>query len=168
MNKEFEKRHQQTLAILKELEAKAKSEGQVLVFLGGSAVQATLKQPRRLSVDLDVHYSGDVSALVLCLEPEYKLEARPTKATDLFSFHKASKEGVVVKIDVARFDLGPKNEKPYEEKTLENGGKKFKANVTTLDYLLGAKLLNTAIGATGRKEFSTQQTFLRTFMTPIV
>ena len=59
MNKDFEARHNEALHILSILTKEAEKFDQDLVFLGGSAVQAVLKNPRRLSIDLDVYCSGD-------------------------------------------------------------------------------------------------------------
>ncbi len=154
MNLDFQARHGQALALLSLLSKEAEKRGQLLVFLGGSAVQATLSNPRRLSVDLDVYYDGDAKELLRVLEPEYELEARPTLPTELFDFYKASKDRVLVKIDVARFHLVADGGTPYEQKELDAAGSRFKTFIATSDYLLASKLVNTAVGATGRAQFN--------------
>lgn len=153
MNPEFEKRHNQALRLLAILAKHAEESHHLLIFLGGSAVQASLKRPRRLSIDLDLYYAGDAGELLKTLEPAYRVEKRPTQPTDLFDFYKATGQGVLVKIDIARFPLAAKGETPHERRVLEVDGTRFEANVAKPSYLLAAKLVNNAIGATGRKEF---------------
>ena len=151
MNKEFKRRQNQVLEILSIIARKADERNERLVFLGGSAIQtAVLKEPKRLSVDLDIYYEGDAVELLKVLEPDYKIESRPAKRRDLFSYYKAEKGDALVKIDIARFPISESG-KPYEKKTLKSDGKQFELLVGTADYLLAAKLSALAIGTIGRK-----------------
>ncbi|MFH0713922.1 MAG: nucleotidyl transferase AbiEii/AbiGii toxin family protein [Candidatus Micrarchaeota archaeon] len=149
MNLEFQKRQNEVLEILSTLAQEARVAGETLVFIGGSAVQtAVLKQPLRLSIDLDLYYSGDAEALLSKLI-DYKIEKRPTKQQDLFSFYKVINDKVEVKVDIARFSLVNAG-KPFGLKKLTIGKKYFEANVATPDYLLASKLAALAIGTVGR------------------
>ncbi len=149
MNSEFQKRQNEVLEILSILAREAVAASETLVFIGGSAVQAAaLKQPRRLSIDLDLYYSGNAEALLSKLA-SYKIEKRPAKQQDLFSFYNAVKDNVQVKVDIARFQL-VNTGKPFELKKLAIGKKYFEANVATSDYLLASKLTSIAIGTIGR------------------
>ncbi len=137
------------LEIFSILAREAKTAGETLVFIGGSAVQtAALKQPRRLSIDLDLYYSGDAEALLSKLA-SYKVEKRPAKQEDLFVFYNVVKDNVQVKVDIARFPLVDTG-KPFELKKLTIGKKYFEANVAMPDYLLASKLTAIAMGTIGR------------------
>ncbi len=149
MNLEFKKRQAEVLEILSILAREAKMTGETLVFIGGSAVQtAALKQPRRLSIDLDLYYSGNADALLSKLVG-YKVEKRPAKQQDFFYFYNIVKGNVQVKVDIARFPLVNAG-KPFELKKLAIGKKYFEANVATSDYLLASKLTSIAIDTIGR------------------
>lgn len=152
MNRQFAERQAQVLEILEILAKEASKRKETLVFMGGSAVQAAaLKKPRRLSVDLDVYYSGNAQELLEVLKGGYSIEKRATRQKDLFDFYSAIKGNVKVKIDFARFKLSKTGE-PYSLKAL--GQKGFKAHVATPDYLLASKLCALAVGTAGRREFS--------------
>lgn len=151
MNKQFARRQAEVLEILKLLAIEAADKKKTLVFIGGSAIQvALLKQPKRLSVDLDIYYNGAAEELIGVLRKDYVIEKRKTKRGDLFDFYTVVREGVQVKVDIAKFNLVDKG-KPWEKRALGRG--KFKAGVATSDYLLAAKLSALAIGTVGRRQF---------------
>lgn len=152
MNKEFEKRHGQALEVLSFLSERAVEEKETLVFLGGSAIQAILKQPRRLSIDLDIYYSGDTKPLLSSLETDFKVEVRRTRS-ELFSFYNVTKGNVLVKVDVTKFPLATEGSKPYEQRRLSANKTGFTVYTATPDYLLASKFSSLAYGTTGRKEF---------------
>jgi len=152
MNKQFAERQAQVLAILEALAMEAARKKEILVFLGGSAVQTmALKKAGRLSVDLDVYYSGNAGELLGVLGSEYQVGKRQAKQADIFDFYNAVRGDVQVKIDVAKFKLAEKGE-PYEAKSL--GAGKAKVNVATPAYLLASKLSALAVGTVGRRVFS--------------
>ncbi len=149
MNSEFKKRQAEVLEILSILAREAEKAGETLVFIGGSAVQtAALKQPRRLSIDLDLYYSGDAETLLSKLVG-YKVEKRPVKPQDFFYFYNVVKDSLQVKVDIARFPL-VKAGKLFELKKLAISKKYFEAKVATPDYLLASKLATLGIGTIGR------------------
>jgi len=151
MNRQFAQRQEQVLAILEALAREAARRKETLVFIGGSAVQTmVLKKARRLSVDLDVYYSGKAGELLRVLGSEYQVEKRRTKQTDIFDFYSAIRGNVKVKIDVAKFKLAEKGE-PYETRLL--GAGKTKVSVATPAYLIASKLCALAVGTVGRREF---------------
>lgn len=153
MNSDFQKRQMEVLEILSLLSREAIAAGETLVFIGGSAVQtAALKKLMRLSIDLDIYYSGDAEALVSKLVGySYAVEKRPVKQADLFLFlfYNVFKGNVQVKVDITRFPLINKG-KPFEPKKLAVGKKFFEVNVATPNYLLASKLAALAIGTVGR------------------
>jgi len=147
MNPEFKKRQEQVLEILSLLSKEAEKQKQLLVFIGGSAVQAILPEPMRLSIDLDAHYSGEPEKLLDCLKPDFAVSERVSKNQLQFRFFEATKKGVLVKIDLTRFGL-PGKGKAFELTKISS----FKARVATPSYLLAGKLSALAIGTVGRKE----------------
>jgi hypothetical protein len=147
MNPEFKKRHEQVLEVLSMLSKEAKRQDKKLVFIGGSAVQAILPKPMRLSIDLDVHYPGNPKKLLECLQPEFEVSERPSRNDEQFQFFEAAKKGVLVKIDIARFGP-PAKGKPYKLTKIGS----FKALTATPEYLLAEKLSALAIGTIGRKK----------------
>ena len=152
MNREFAERQGQVLAILEVLAKEADRRKETLVFIGGSAVQTmVLKKARRLSVDLDVYYSGKADELLNVLGSEYNVGKRPTKQTDIFDFYNTMRGNVQVKVDVAKFKLAEKGE-PYETRLLGDG--KTKVSVATPAYLLASKLSALAVGTVGRRRFA--------------
>jgi len=158
MNRQFAERQEQVLAILKTLANEATKRKETLVFIGGSAVQTmVLKKARRLSVDLDIYYSGNAGELFGVLENEYQVRKRQTKQTDIFDFYNAMRGNIQVKIDVSKFKLAERGE-PYETRLL--GAEKTKVSVATPAYLLASKLSALAIGTVGRRQF-TQIDFLK-------
>lgn len=150
MNQEFAKRQAQVLDILEMLARQASLQKQLLVFIGGSAVQSSIPRPQRLSIDLDIYYGEEPETLLSALKPEYIIEKRPVKNQDLFYFFEASKGNTLSKIDIARFSLIEKG-KPFQTKTIQYQSKKFKANVASFDYLLASKFSSLAVGTVGRK-----------------
>lgn len=152
MNKQFAERQAQVLAILEALAKEAARKKEILVFLGGSAIQAmALKKAMRLSVDLDIYYSGNASELLGVLGGEYQVRKRQARQTDIFDFYNVVQGDVQVKIDIAKFKLAEKGE-PYGAKSL--GAGKARINVATPAYLLASKLSALAVGTVGRREFS--------------
>lgn len=154
MNSDFEKRQKQVLAILKTLAEQANTQKQLLVFIGGSAVQSALPKPQRLSIDLDLFYDGDAEQLLTVLTPEYLVQKRPVQRHDIFAFYKAVKEKTLVKIDIARFSL-TETGKPYQATILKTQNETFQANVASFDYLLAAKFSSLAIDTIGRRSNKT-------------
>ncbi|MDO8428227.1 MAG: nucleotidyl transferase AbiEii/AbiGii toxin family protein [Candidatus Diapherotrites archaeon] len=150
MNTEFEKRQMQVFELLELLASRAKTENKTLVFIGGSAIQAVLKKPRRLSIDLDLFYDGKPEPLLSVLESDYQVEKRPVKSQDLFFFYTAVRNQVKVKIDIARFSFA-KNSSEFESKTIDLKGKKFRVNIAKKEYLLASKLASLCIGTIGRE-----------------
>lgn len=147
MNPEFQKRQDEVLEILSFL---SKMTSKPLVFIGGSAIQtAVLANPRRLSVDLDTYYQTEIFELLSKLGPEYKIEPRPVKRGDLFSFYNIFRGNIQVKVDVARFEL-VSGGTHYRTLPIKVGTKTFPALVATPDYLLASKLSALAIGSAGR------------------
>ncbi len=154
VNKEFEARHNETLQILSILSKEAERLKENLVFLGGSAVQAILANSKRLSIDLDVYYSGNVEKLVAVLESQgYKNTLRKSRDPELFEFYTTRKEEVIVKMD---FLKPPVPEKYSFKKELVEPlqGKKFMVHIAKPEYLMAAKLSALAVGTIGRKEKS--------------
>ncbi|MBU0592042.1 nucleotidyl transferase AbiEii/AbiGii toxin family protein [Candidatus Micrarchaeota archaeon] len=154
MNKDFEARHNETLKILSLLSKEAERLEEELVFLGGSAVQAILKNPKRLSIDLDVYYSGDAGKLVVVLEAEsYKNTLRKSFDPGLFEFYTAKKGDVLVKMDFLKTRVPGRY--TFKKELLEaTTGKKFTAHIAKPEYLMAAKLSALAVGTIGRKEKS--------------
>ncbi len=147
LNPEFQKRHDEVLEVLSSL---SKMTSKPLIFIGGSAIQtAALKNPKRLSVDLDTYFQDDIFELLSKLGPEYKIEKRPMKRGDLFSFYNIFRNNVQVKVDVARFEL-VQTGSHYRKMQIKKGTKTFSVHVATPDYLLASKLSALAIGSAGR------------------
>lgn len=151
MNRQFAERQEQVLMILAVLAKEAVRRKETLVFIGGSAVQAAvLKKAMRLSVDLDIYYSGNASELLSTLGSEYLVEKRPTKQAEIFDFYNAIRGTVQVKIDIAKFKLVERGE-PYETRLL--GAGRTRVSVATPAYMLASKLSTLAVGTVGRREF---------------
>lgn len=124
---------------------------EALVFIGGSAVQAVLKNPWRLSIDLDVWYSGDVDRLVASLGSEFKVSSRRS-SSEVFSFFKVVRlsDGVEVKLDFLRHPL-LMTEEPFKRTGLDSSRGGFSGYVATPDYLLASKLVALAVNTLGRR-----------------
>lgn len=153
MNKEFEARHNETLHILALLSKEAEKLNEKLIFLGGSAVQAILKNPKRLSIDLDVYYSGDVSKLIAFLEKiGYRNTQRTSLSPEMFEFHTTRKNSIMVKMDF--FKIRVPDQYVFTQELLEPEHGKFTASVAKPEYLMASKLSAMAIGTIGRKETS--------------
>jgi hypothetical protein len=149
MNPQFEARQQNVLEILNRLSAESKKLKQTLIFVGGSAVQSVLPKPARLSIDLDVHYSGKTRQLLECLEPEFEIESRHSWNNTQFEFFKATRQGVQVKIDFAHASISK------GQFALQKVGTKkshFMTLMGTKEYLLASKLSALAIGTIGRRK----------------
>jgi hypothetical protein len=153
VNKEFEVRHNEVLHILSLLSKEAEKLREELVFLGGSAVQAVLSNPKRLSIDLDVYYSGDAGKLTEILVPAgYKNTQRKSRSPELFEFHTARKNDVIVKMDFLKIKVPEKYIFKKDIVLPEQG--KFNACIGKPEYLMAAKLSALAVGTIGRKEQS--------------
>lgn len=162
MNDEFAKRQAQVLELLGVLSKNAEKQKETLVFIGGSAVQTILKKPQRLSIDLDIYYSGKPDALMAMIPEDYKVQKRKAFNEQLFLFYDAVKNDARVKIDISRFDLVKKG-KPFKPRKIRAGKITFRCNVATHDYLLAAKFSSLAIHTVGRKPGKTdfQQNLLK-------
>ncbi len=147
MNSEFKKRHDLVFEILSVLSGEARGQDKKLVFIGGSAVQAILPKAIRLSIDLDVHYSGNPKKLVGCLQPEFEVNELFLRNDKQFRFFEATKKGTRVEIDIARYSLLAKG-KPYKLTKISS----FKTLTAKPEYLLASKLSALAIGTIGRKK----------------
>ncbi|MBI5635561.1 nucleotidyl transferase AbiEii/AbiGii toxin family protein [Candidatus Micrarchaeota archaeon] len=144
MNEDFQKRSKAVFDTLKIISRIAPE----LVFLGGSAIQARLSAPKRLSIDLDIAYPGEVQNLVKELEKEgYSVIQRKSRNKD-FLFYTISKNGVMVKLDVTKLTI-PETEK--------NKIQDFKVFTPKLSYFLASKLSALAFGTIGRLEEEPQQ-----------
>lgn len=155
MNKEFERRHNETLHILSLLSKEAREQNGMLVFLGGSAVQAILKNPKRLSIDLDVYYSGDPTKLILILEKEgYRNTKRNSHNPEMFEFYTAHKGEVMVKIDFLKVPI-PENYVFRKELQVPSYQKTFIAYIAKPEYLMASKISALAVGTIGRRTEST-------------
>lgn len=148
MNPEFQKRQNQVFDILEKLSVQARKEKKALVFIGGSAVHATLPKPVRLSIDLDAYYSGDSARLLECLRPEFEVGKRASR-DEQFEFFEARKDGVLVKIDLAKFSV---SKSQFGQKMLKSSRGKFRASIAVPEYLLAAKLSALAVGTIGRRQ----------------
>lgn len=140
MNRDFEKRSKtvfQVLSLLVEAEPR-------LVFLGGSAIQALLEKPKRLSIDLDISYPGEVKTLITSLESAgYTVAERHSRSPSSFLFYTISKEDVTIKLDVSRFAIAETENHKIAGKTVR---------IPRKCYFLAAKLSSLAFGTIGRFE----------------
>jgi len=144
LNKEFEKRSREVLRILSILAKGARASGIELVFLGGSAIQASLKNPRRLSIDLDLYCAGEPDKLLSALDGAgYAIRKRRTHNI-LFELYNTTKEGVLVKVDFVKLRIPA-------EYIIERAAGPFMAKMPVPEYLMASKLASLSIGATGRK-----------------
>ena len=150
MNQEFAQRQAQVLELLGIISAFAETKQKTLVFLGGSAVQVILKQPQRLSIDLDIFYDGTPDELITAIPKEYVVTKKKSRDQDLFEFYETMKNNALVKLDISRFAL-IKNDHPYEKKKITILGKNQVVNIATSDYLLASKFSSISIGTIGRK-----------------
>lgn len=144
MNEDFERRSKavfENLRIIVGIDSK-------IVFLGGSAIQALLKKPQRLSIDLDIAYSGETQKLIKELEKEgYSVTQRKSRVPD-FTFYNISKNGVLVKLDISKLSI------PETEKRAILG---FQVFTPKLSYFLASKLSALAFDTIGRLEEEPQQ-----------
>jgi len=150
MNQEFAQRQAQVLELLGIVSTSAEANHKTLVFIGGSAVQVILKQPQRLSIDLDIFYDGVPDDLVTSIPKEYVVTKKKSRDQDLFEFYETMKNNALVKLDISRFAL-VKNDHPYAKKEILIHGKKQSVLIATPDYLLASKFSSLAIGTIGRK-----------------
>jgi len=154
LNIEFKRRQEQVLEVLRILSQVAKQKRKILVFLGGSAIQtAVLSSPKRLSVDLDVYYDGNIEGLMAALRNSHTIEQRHSSQEDLFSFYSIFKGAIQVKLDVTKFGLAQSG-KPYEKRQIKTANGTFEANVATAQYLIASKFSSIAIGTVGRRNGS--------------
>lgn len=137
MNLGFEARGKmvfQALSLLVKMDSR-------VVFLGGSAIQALLEKPKRLSIDLDISYPGEVKTLTDALERAgYTVKQRQSFDPN-FLFYTISKNDIFVKLDISRFAI-PETEKHKVSSTEVLIPKKC--------YFLAAKLSSLAFGTIGR------------------
>ncbi len=137
MNKQFQERSK---AVFEALCVLAKIDGKI-IFLGGSAIQALLEKPKRLSIDLDVSYAGDVQKLVEgLLQAGYAVNQRESK-NQSFLFYNLLKNNVLVKLDVSKFVI------PETEMRRIQG---VEILFPKQSYFLAAKLSTLAFGTIGR------------------
>jgi len=139
MNEEFEKRSRTVFKILSLL---IKIEPGI-IFLGGSAIQALFEKPKRLSIDLDISYPGEMKGLIGNLEAEGYIVKERASRTDNFLFYSISKEDVMVKLDIGRYEI------PETETHEINGTKVL---IPKKCYFLASKLSSLAFGTIGRFE----------------
>ena len=144
MNEDFERRSKAVFEKLRILVRIAPD----IVFLGGSAIQALLETPKRLSIDLDVAYSGEIQTIITELENEgYEVKQRKSRVPD-FTFYTISKNGVLVKLDISKLSV------PETEKHTVLG---FHVFTPKLSYFLASKLSALAFGTIGRRDEEPQQ-----------
>lgn len=134
--------------VLNLLTLEAQARGQTLIFIGGSAIQEQLTKIRRLSVDLDLYYTGNSDELLFNLPAEYEVKPRKGLENRPFKYYELKKGHVLIKIDIAtktsnNIDIPFRN---IEVKSVYP----FKANLATFDYLLSSKFSALAIGTIGR------------------
>jgi len=159
LNEEFRKRWESVLQILSILAPEAKKRKQTLIFLGGSAVQSSFSEPRRVSIDLDLYYSGDRTPLIELLEKKgYQVQERPSR-TKMFSFYKVTLNDVTVKMDFLNADIfmGQPKKDIAEMRKLKVGKTSFSALIAKPSYLIASKFAALAIGTIGRKSKETEQ-----------
>ncbi|MFH0817728.1 MAG: nucleotidyl transferase AbiEii/AbiGii toxin family protein [Candidatus Micrarchaeota archaeon] len=120
-----------------------------IIFLGGSAIQATLPEPRRLSIDLDISYGKDPEGLlgVLGKLSGHSVSRRPSKSQN-FIFYKLSKDGVEIKLDVSRFTI---------PRTRKRRIRNFEVLMPDPSYFIAAKFSSLALGTIGRPETEPSQ-----------
>jgi hypothetical protein len=139
MNKEFEKRSKtvfQVLSLLVKIEPR-------IVFLGGSAIQALIEKPKRLSIDLDISYPGEVKTFIRSLEEAgYTVKERHSYSPN-FLFYTVLKGDVKVKLDISRFSISE------TEKHKIDGASVL---IPKKCYFVAAKLSSLAFGTIGRFE----------------
>lgn len=137
MNREFERRSREVLSVLSIL---VETDRRV-VFLGGSAIQATLRQPRRLSIDLDISYQGAPEKLIERLRNVGYHVQRRQSSSPLFAFYSVTRDNVKVKLDVSHFRIA-------ETGTISIAG--IRVLVPSQSYFLASKLSSLASGTVGR------------------
>ena len=139
MDKEFKRRSE---AVLRAISILAKAEPSV-VFVGGSAIQAMLDKPKRLSIDLDLAYRGDPKNLTSILsEKGYEIEER--KAHDpMFVFYSATKDDTMIKLDIVRLSIP-------ETEAMKINGVSVKRPKSC--YFMASKLAALAFGTVGRRD----------------
>lgn len=144
MNEDFQKRSN---AVFEKLRILVRIDPNI-VFLGGSAIQVLLKTPKRLSIDLDIAYSGDIQKFIKELENKgYKVKQRKSRVLD-FTFYNIYKNGVLVKLDISKLSI-PETEK--------HNIKDFQVLTPKLSYFLASKLSALAFDTIGRFEEEPQQ-----------
>ncbi len=140
------------LEVFRLLTEEAKRQKEDFVFIGGSAVQSVVKNPRRLSIDLDAWYSGNPDDLMASLGSEYVVTPRKN-VTDLFRFFTVTRksDGVIVKVDFLRHPL-LMQESPYGKQKMPSPDGSFTGYVASPDYLLASKLVALAVNTLGRRK----------------
>jgi hypothetical protein len=153
VNRGFEARHNEVLRILSLLTKEAERLDKDLIFLGGSAVQAVLSNPKRLSIDLDAYFSGDAGKLITVLESSgYRNTARNSFNPGIFEFHTTRKSDVMVKMDFLKIRV--LDQYAFKKEIVGPQNIRFTAQVAKPEYLMASKLSALAIGTIGRKKDS--------------
>jgi len=139
LNKDFEKRSKEVFEVLSIL---AKIDNSI-IFIGGSAIQATLPEQKRLSIDLDISYSGETEKLVQGLEKVgYTITKRKSR-NPIFVYYTVAKGDVIVKLDITRLTIS-ETEKQHIQS--------FEVLLPMQRYFLASKISSLAFGTIGRLE----------------
>lgn len=139
MNKDFEKRNKEVFEVLSVL---IRLDSGV-IFLGGSAIQATLQEQKRLSIDLDISYQEETEKLIRGLEKDgYKVTKRKSH-NPIFVYYTVAKGEVIVKLDITRLTISE-----TEKRSIRN----FEVLLPMQRYFLASKLSSLAFGTIGRLE----------------
>lgn len=139
MNKEFEKRSKEVFEVLSLL---VKLDKQI-IFLGGSAIQAMLPEQKRLSIDLDISYSGEVDKLIHWFENAGYTVVKRRSTNPIFVFYTVTKKDLMVKLDITRLTF---------TETKKSHIRGFDILLPTQRYFLASKLSSLAFGTIGRLE----------------
>ncbi len=137
MNKEFEKRSKEVFEVLSILVKIDKG----IIFLGGSAIQATLPEQKRLSIDLDISYSDETDKLIHGLENAGYVVVKRKSRNPIFVFYTVTNKDVMVKLDITRLTI---------TETEKRSIKDFEVLLPTQRYFLASKLSSLAFGTIGR------------------
>lgn len=139
MNRDFEKR---SAAVFEVLSVLVKIDPGI-IFLGGSAIQATLPEQKRLSIDLDVSYLGETGKLIHELENAGYTITQRKSHNPIFVYYTVTKKDVIVKLDITRLTI------PETKKwRIRN----FEVLMPLQRYFLASKLSSLAFGTIGRLE----------------
>jgi len=137
VNQEFERRSKEVFEVLSILVKIDKS----IIFLGGSAIQATLPEQKRLSIDLDISYSDEIDKLIRGLENTGYVVLKRKSRNLIFVFYTVTNKDVMVKLDITRLTI---------TETEKRHIKDFEVLLPTQRYFLASKLSSLAFGTIGR------------------